>query len=378
MAKTCAVICELNPLHKGHEYIFQKARERADTVVAIMSGNFVQRGECAVFHKYARAEAALAAGADLVLELPFPWSAAPAEFFAAGGMRVAAAIGADAVVFGSECGDIETLKKCAEISSGEAFLSEIESQYGDQVGYAAARQRAAEKLCPEFSEVFSSPNDMLALEYIKNAEKCGYEGDFYCAERLSDDGYMGAADIRKAIFSGEHDSMINHIPEGIQNPFSESLRNIARPSKLFDIEYSLFRLSRTFSNTFDSESGIVNRLKKCADGSKNGDEMLKAAATKKYTDARLRRAALFAACGITEDDLRELPRFTVLLGANEKGRRILKNLSSEDFTVVTKPSVDFEDPQYIRETAADKLYTLCCDENLEASFFIRQSPVVLS
>lgn len=378
MASIAAVICELNPLHEGHKYIFKKAREHGDAVVAVMSGNFVQRGECAVFHKYDRAAAALSCGADLVLELPFPWSAAPAEFFSAGGMAVAAKIGADAVVFGSECGDVDTLKKCAEIASGENFLSEVERQYGDQVGYAAARQKAAEKICPEFSEIFSSPNDMLALEYIKNAEKCGYKGEFYCAERLSGDDYMGAGEIRKAIFSGEYDRVAKHIPPEIQKAFSESLRNTSRPSKLFDIEFSLFRLCRTYENTFDSESGIINRLKKCADASINGDEMFKAAATKKYTDARLRRAALFAVCGIGTDDLRELPRFTVLLGANENGRKILKNMSSEDFTVITKPSVGFSDPQYVKSTDADRLYTLCCDENLEASFFLRKSPVVFS
>lgn len=376
MANIAAVICELNPLHRGHEYIFKKAREHGGTVVAIMSGNFVQRGECAVFHKYARAEAALAAGADLVLELPFPWSAAPAQFFAVGGMSLAAKIGADVVVFGSECGDIEKLKRCAGISGSGAFLDETEKQYGESVGYAAARQRAAEKLCPELAEIFSSSNDMLALEYIKNAEKCGYSGEFYCAERLSGDGYLGASDIRKAIFSGEYESVKEHVPENVRSIYSELLENVARPSKLFDLEFSLFRLGRTFEGTFDSECGIVHRLKKCADAAADGTEMFRTAATKKYTDARLRRAALFCALGITDADLREMPRFTVLLAASEKGRKLLKNVPTEDFTVVTKPSVDFSDPQYVRGTEADRLYTLCCDENLDSSFFIRESPVI--
>ena len=95
MKKICAVICEFNPLHEGHKFILAEAKRRADAVVCIMSGNFVQRGGSAVRDKYERAKDAASAGADLVVELPFPWCSAPAEFFARAGVTIASALGAD-------------------------------------------------------------------------------------------------------------------------------------------------------------------------------------------------------------------------------------------------------------------------------------------
>ena len=109
------IVSEFNPFHLGHEYLIRSARDMgADSVVCVMSGNATQRGELAITDKYTRAEAALCGGADLVLELPFPWSSASAESFALAGISVLNSF-CDTVIFGSECGDIELLKKIAEL-----------------------------------------------------------------------------------------------------------------------------------------------------------------------------------------------------------------------------------------------------------------------
>ena len=101
--KICAVICELNPLHNGHRYIFEKAREAtgADRLIALMSGHFVQRGTPAVTDAYSRAECALACGADAVIELPVIYAVAAADKFASGAVNILRTLPVDALVSGS-------------------------------------------------------------------------------------------------------------------------------------------------------------------------------------------------------------------------------------------------------------------------------------
>ncbi len=115
------IICEFNPLHNGHKFLLRRARELgAEKIVCIMSGNATQRGELAITDKYLRAEAAVKCGADLVLELPFPWCASSADFFAVAGVNIAAAVG-DTLLFGSECANVEFLRRAAECCEGSEF-----------------------------------------------------------------------------------------------------------------------------------------------------------------------------------------------------------------------------------------------------------------
>lgn len=376
MSKISAVICELNPLHIGHKYIFERAREHGDKVVAIMSGSFVQRGECAIFDKYRRAEAALLCGADLVVELPFPWCSAPAEFFARGALTVARAIGVDSIIFGSECGDTELIKRAAELSASEAFANAVSCEYTANTGYAAAREKAARRLDVQLAHIFADSNDMLALEYIKNVELCGYKGDFFAKKRISSDDYVSASGIREAVYGGRGDSVCSAIPECVKALFEEGLSHMAYCDKLFDLQLFALRQRLIPQGTFDGEGGILARLEKCADVSENGREMYRRAATKKYTDARIRRAALFALCGVTEGDLLKLPDHTVVLGANDKGREILSSLRKEEgFIFITKPSSSGGADCRLG-TEADRLYTLLCEPVKESGYFLKCSPLI--
>lgn len=378
MGNISAVICELNPLHRGHKYIFDEVKKAEETtLVAVMSGNFVQRGECAIFHKYARAKAALECGADLVVELPFPWSCAPAEFFALGAMKIVKALGVDTVYFGSECGDISLIEEAASVSKSEQFQKEVESEYAESIGYASARERAAKKLIPEAASVFSTSNDMLALEYIISGQKLGYNGDFVAVKRFCDEKYMSATVIREAVRNGKTEDIIHCIPLAITELFYKCLDNTALLSKLEELEFINFRLGKAAPDTFDFGSGIVSRLEKCANTSCDGREMLEKASTKKYTDARIRRAALFSLCGITKEHLEKAPEFTILLAANEKGREILSEMRRcEDFEIITKPSAARHSEFIERQAAADRLYTMLFKKTQEASFFLKSTPEV--
>ena len=130
------IISEFNPFHNGHKYLIDRARQAgAEAIVCIMSGNAVQRGEVAFLEKHERAKMALACGADLVLELPFPWSAASAEAFAYCGVSIANEF-CDTLIFGSECGDINKIRQASEISSSEEFVERYRSSLKGNMGAA--------------------------------------------------------------------------------------------------------------------------------------------------------------------------------------------------------------------------------------------------
>ena len=160
------IIAEYNPFHRGHAWQIQEVRRRlgADTaVVACMSGNFVQRGDFAILAKHPRAEAALAGGVDLVLELPTPWSAATAERFAQGGAAVLAAAGVVThLVFGCETGSLPPLAAAAECLDSPAFREALGRYTGRGMTFAAARQAAARGLIGGAADCLSTPNNILA------------------------------------------------------------------------------------------------------------------------------------------------------------------------------------------------------------------------
>lgn len=356
MSKISAVICELNPAHSGHRFIFEQAREHSDTVVAIMSGNFVQRGENAIYDKYFRAESALKIGADLVIELPFPWSSASAEFFAFGAVSIAKKIGVDNLIFGSECGDLNLLQQAAEILKRAEFNETIPGY----VRAAEYRQNLLHDICPGIPEsLLSSANDILGIEYIKNAENI----NCIPVKRISCES---ATSVRKIIYND-----IDNYPGAV--PFR----------KLSDLEYFKFRIERNPSFRFaESNGGVGERLYKSSLTSINGTEMFENAKTKQYTNARLRRCALFYLTGVLNEDLKEEPLFTQVLGFNDKGRELLARLrKSSNIAIITKPT---STEQYSQDTIkqiktanfADSVYTLLSDDYSTADFFLKKSPVI--
>ena len=167
--QTVGVICEYNPFHLGHARQLAAVRQqlgRDTAVVCLMSGNYVQRGEPAVFDKGVRARAAVDAGADLVLELPVTAALQSAEGFAAGGVRILSALGCGYLSFGCESGSGEALFRAAEASCAPEFEAFLHEAMQEGLSYAAARQRALAALGAN-GELLTRPNDILAFEYCR-------------------------------------------------------------------------------------------------------------------------------------------------------------------------------------------------------------------
>ena len=171
-----AVICEFNPFHNGHKYLLQKAKEKtgADATVCIMSGNFVQRGEAALWDKHTRAASAVRGGADLVLQLPTAHTLSGASVFAQAGVFIADSFGVPtSLCFGSENADIGELFALADIDR-EKLSQNFKKLTAKGISYAAAAQKAYE-LCSANADILKSPNNLLAFEYIKAAKGSSLE-----------------------------------------------------------------------------------------------------------------------------------------------------------------------------------------------------------
>ena len=169
------IICEFDPLHRGHAHLLAQARAMgASAVVCAMSGSFTQRGSFAAVSKAARAEMAVRCGADLVLELPVLWAMATAERFAEGGVSLLARTGVvDTLLFGSESGDLAALRAAAEGLDSPAFTRALRDRQEDGVTFAAARQQALGTLPGVDASLLAQPNNILAVEYLRAIARQG-------------------------------------------------------------------------------------------------------------------------------------------------------------------------------------------------------------
>lgn len=402
--KVAAIISEYNPFHKGHEYQIKKLRESLgeDTaVIAIMSGNFTQRGEVAITDKTIRARAAVECGVNLVLELPFPFSMSSAEFFAKSGVKIADKIGVvDYLVFGSESGNIDELSDIAAITSGEEYTLTLETitsnnEYKDY-GYPELCQIALSKIYgKEIPREYFSPNNILAIEYIKALSSLGSKITPYTVRREGA-GYMdiinpmaqfqSASAIREELAEG-NTSALDYTPEKAKKVYTEAISEGKMPSDASRLDYgviSSFRLNSTAHGVdiHDAAGGLYNRLCEMSAEATSISSLMSMTETKKYTKARIRRAIWNSYFGVTSSDVRALPSYTQVLAMDKIGRSVLKRIKKmSDFPVITKPSSykEFGDEVIAQKelsVRAESVYGLTLKEPNSGRFPLTFTPYV--
>lgn len=345
------IICEYNPFHRGHALQMTKARERSGedaALVCVMGGNFVQRGEPAVIAKHARAEMAVRCGADLVLELPVPWALSSAERFAAGGVALLDAIGADNLSFGAECPDAERLDRLAKTLLTPVCQACVKAELAAGISYAAARERAARGLLGDEALILRQPNNILAVEYLKAMARRGSRLRPIAVERAfaAHDGgengeFAGASHIRKLIAGG------GEYRRFMPDPAADILRRELDAGRTPDAErldaMTMFRLRSMTAEEFqrlpDSGEGLWMRLARCGASEPALSAVLDAAKTKRYAHARLRRMAMAALLGVTADTQRGDPPYIRVLAIGERGREALREIKCRaTLPIVTKPA----------------------------------------
>ncbi len=211
--KRVGIVAEYDPFHAGHRYHIAQARRLAGecAAIAVMSGNFVQRGDCAIAGKWTRTRSALEGGVDLVLELPTVWAASSAEHFAFGAVSILMEAGADALSFGSESGDGEALERLAACLDSEAFPAALRRHLDRGLPFAACRERAAAGLVGErLASLLERPNDNLAAEYLKAARRLGWRPEVLAVARVGaghggggHPDYPSASYLREKSLAGE-------------------------------------------------------------------------------------------------------------------------------------------------------------------------------
>ena len=357
--KTVAIISEYNPFHNGHLYQIEKIREHfgEDTaIIAVMSSNFTQRADVAIMDKWARAEAAVRCGVDLVLELPFPYSVSSAEFFASAGVHIVNSIGVvDVLAFGSEIGDVKILEKVAgEISSplvDEEISRLTADKSTDNLGFAEIREQAFKNIFG-YTPPISDANNILAIEYIKalSAQKSSIEpftikrtGADYNNRNLSDGTIQSATAIRD-LFRHNIDSASRFIPKNAFDCILNEKCIGAFPCDqeiLFPAVAAAFTLNFTDDDTdiHDVGGGLYNRLKNKSLEATSIQSLVELTATKKYTTARIKRGIWYSLLGVTSSDVRALPEYTQVLGMDKIGQALLKKIKKTScISVLTKPS----------------------------------------
>lgn len=382
--KTYAVISEFNPFHNGHKYLIDTLKSDGSSVIAIMSGSFVERGDVAVIDKYARAEAAVRCGVDLVLELPAPWCFSGAEFFALGGVAVANGIGVvDELAFGSESGDIESLIHCAEQLSSNEFLETLSSarEKNRDKGIASLRAEVYAELYGK-SEHFNGSNDLLSLEYIRALNKLGSNiipttvkriGEVYNSEELCE--ICSATAIRRILAPDARDFSLRNPSKYMPEESYEILKRELESGRRYDLSkidaavIARFRtaLPESLSNIMEISGGIENRLIELSTDCRCIREFVERAKGKHHSASRLRRIMIASLLGVTMADIEKAPLFTNVLAANEKGRELLALMRKRaTISVLSKMSdankLDGQTAkQYAIHLRAERLAELCCE-----------------
>lgn len=351
---TVAIICEYNPFHNGHEYHINKIREEFgnDTaIVCIMSGNYTQRGEVAFMPKGERARCAIECGANLVLELPFPFSSSSAEYFAKSGIKIANSLGCvDFLSFGSESGNIDELYNAARIYLSDEFKRAFTALSDKAVGYPQKCEMAYKQIDKASKLEFTS-NNILAIEYIKAIIESNSKikphtvkrlGASYNSTKIGDYANQSAAAIREAYCTSGIDSQ-KHLPKAVAGIIENCERNGDIPCSVSNISSAIIANLRLNPSHRDEEfhdagDGLYNRLQNLSFEASDVTTLLELSETKNYTRARIRRALLNIFFGVTSSDVKILPRFTQVLGMDGIGMQILKRAGKSELKILTKPS----------------------------------------
>lgn len=345
MKKIIGIVSEYNPFHAGHAYHIRSSRQAAgaeedSVVICVMSGDFVQRGEWAIQPKSMRAESAVKNGADIVFEIPLPWCLSSAGIYASAGVEMLLSLGMTHLSFGSESGDLSALRHAAQMMEASDFDRSVAEAVREdpRLTYPAAMSRMIG------NDVLSTPNDLLAVAYLRELYKAerefGRHTEAICIQRqgsrhdaaetdLADNALPSASQIRSAVYTGRIE---------MPHPDRQSL-SIAALSRLrmYPKEY--------FSTLPGCANGLGNRIYDAVRESSDLEEIFDKAKTRAYTHSRVRRSVMCAVLGVREGDNKGMPPYARILAMNHRGMAYLASeKENQPIKILNRPKeVSFTD-----------------------------------
>ena len=351
MAKTVGIIAEYNPFHNGHYYHLQATKEitGAEYCVAVISGNFTQRGDTSIVNKWAKAYMAICGGADLVIELPTVYSISSAENFASGAVKILDNLKVvDAISFGAEANDLATLNNIANVLYEEpkAYTNILSHELKKGISYPAARENALMMYLNDikrYANTLSSPNNILAIEYLKalKIQKSKLEPImikrkkvYYNDNKIVDD-FASATAIRKLLQDGEYANLRKVIPRSSYTIIGQESRkggmvlSLAKYEK--EIIYALRKMTvEEIADLPDVSEGLQFAIKNAANEANNLKDLISNIKSKRYTQTRIQRILLYALLGIDKklmENSRKVVPYVRVLGFTQKGKSLLSEIS---------------------------------------------------
>ncbi len=354
--KVAGIVAEYNPFHNGHAFHIERTRSgelAATHVVAVMSGNFVQRGEPAILPKAERVKMALVGGVDLVLELPLPWAISSAEGFAFGAVSVLHALGCvDVLSFGSESGDIAALQKTVDVMESERFSGLLRYHLEAGISFPEARQRAVAELAGQkTAALLASPNNTLGIEYSKALRRLQSPITPVTVERLGaghDDALpvgdtASASYVRTLLTAGRTDTAAAYLPSLVRRLLLEALQAGRCPACTQRIETAMLAQLRRLSLEELAalpgiSEGLENRLYEAIRVSGSLEELITRVKTRRYALTRIRRLLLAGFLGLPAGWEKQQPPYIRVLGMNTRGAEILRAAKTPALPIVSRPS----------------------------------------
>ena len=353
MSKVVGIIAEYNPFHNGHSYHIQntKAQTGADFVVAVMTGNFTQRGNTSVINKWEKAKMALNGDADLVIELPTIYSISSAENFASGAVKILNELGiVDTISFGMEADDVSTLNNIANVLVNEPpeYRAILEHELGKGNSFPKARENALMMYLNDikrYANVVKGSNNILAIEYLKALKKqkssivpfgVKREKVYYNSTKIIDE-YASATGIRNLLLHNQLEEVRKVVPA---KSYSILLNNLRQGTYVLDIiaynDEIIYKLRsmtvKQIANLPDVSEGLEYLIKDVSNKTNNLIELINGIKSKRYTQTRIQRILLYALLGITKKDMemsKKITPYIRVLGCSEKGKMLLSQINSK-------------------------------------------------
>ena len=350
MATVLGIIAEYNPFHNGHLYQIEEAKKQtgAEYVVAVMSGNFTQRGNTSLVNKWAKAQMAIENGVDIVLELPTIYSISSAENFAEGAIKVLDSLKiVDTLCFGSETADFAASNNIANVLYNEPkeYVAILNHELGKGLSYPKARENALLMYLNDikrYANLMSGSNNILGIEYLKALKRLKSEMKpfsverkkvYYNDEKIIDE-FASSTAIRKLIAMEQYDDLRKVMPRNSYMILKEEIRKGSYVLDLVKYEkeilYTLRRMSlKEIEKLPDVTEGLENAIKTAADSCNNLIDLVNIVKSKRYTQTRIQRILLYALLGITKKDMQNSKKVTPyarVLGFNAKGKEMLSDI----------------------------------------------------
>lgn len=383
-SKLC-IISEYNPFHFGHLYHLNESISQTNTdfKVAIISGNFVQRGEPSIINKWEKAKVALSAGFDLVLELPTLYAISSAENFANGSIKIADQIGSNYISFGTESGDLEKLKKLSSLinKNEKEYITNVKGKIAEGFSYPKSQELVIDKMFGNEFLGVCKPNNILGLEYLKSLNAISSNITPITIKRDFDKS--SSSDVRALLrtFGFKIENLKDKIPDFSYEVLAENIENGNAVLSLKAFEKEIIYILRTIDNEKlknipDVPENMLSNLKKIACSTNSLDELIPALKNKSITQARIQRILLYILLGITKSDMelsKKITPYVRVLGMSENGKKMLSDIS-KDINVITSVKAfekTCDDSDLLRMLEIDKkatdIYTLAYSKNSVAN-----------